>query len=33
VKKENRATRLIQTSMPTVPPNADAVTLSLIRDR
>ena len=31
VKKANRATRLIQTSRPTAPPNADAVTLSLIR--
>ena len=33
VKKANRATRLIQTSRPTAPPNADAVTLSEIRDR
>jgi hypothetical protein len=33
VKKANRATRLIQTSRPTAPPNADAVTLSEISDR
>jgi hypothetical protein len=33
VKNENRATRLIQTSRPTAPPNADAVTLSEIRFR
>ena len=33
VKKEKRATRLIQTSRPTAPPNAEAVTLSEISDR
>ena len=33
VKKANRATRLIQTSRPTAPPNADAVTLPEIRAR
>ena len=27
MKKENRASRLIQTSRPTAPPKADAVTL------
>ena len=33
VKKAKRATRLIQTSRPTAPPNADAVTLPEIRVR
>jgi hypothetical protein len=33
VKKANRATRLIQTRMPTAPPNTDAVTLAEISER
>jgi hypothetical protein len=33
VKNAKRATRLIQTSRPTPPPNTDAVTLSEISDR